>query len=161
MTTDNAVHDRISLLDAVAQHAREHDGFAAVEVDGPVVVAHAKDTPSPVYYRLELADADVHVSWNTPDRYLSQSIEADLLWTGDDLDDLIDEELVDLGWNRGRLDKLSHYRNDEMLFTFRSKLPLAAADLSQRDAEDLARCLMAYEIAFRELGDMQEDDEDE
>ena len=156
---ESAVSDAIDVvLHAVADHAREEDVFESVNVHHGVVVATGRDTPAPVYYRLEVGDNGVHVSWNTPDRYLSQSIEADLMWTGDDLDDLIDEELVDLGWNRGKLGPLSHYRNDELLFTFRSPVPVKVGQLSTADSEDLARCLLAYEIAFRELGDMQGDD---
>jgi hypothetical protein len=158
---EHAVSDTTAILDAAAQHARAADVFDNVTVRPSLLVAEARDTPAPVFYRLELGDGDIYVSWNTPDRYLSQSIEADLMWTGDDLDDLIDEELVDLGWERGRLAKLDHYRNDEMLFTFRSKVPLVAASITENDAEDLARCLLAYELAFRELGDMNESDEDE
>jgi len=125
-----------------------------------LAIAVAKDTPEPVFYRLEVLDGDLAVSWCSPDRYISQSIETDVLWTGDDLDDLIDEELVDLGWNRGRLKPLKHFRNDEMLFVFISRLPIPADRASSSDAKDIALCLMAYEHAFRELGDMAGEEED-
>jgi hypothetical protein len=126
-----------------------------------LAVAVAKDTPEPVHYRLEVVDGQLAVGWFSPDRYLSQSIETDVLWTGDDLDDLIDEELIDLGWNRGKLKPLKHYRNDEMLFTFISPTPIAAADARPEDALDIARVMLAYEIAFRELGDMADDGEED
>ncbi len=155
MTTD-------TLLGAVAQRLRGAEGLDGVEVRDGMLWAAAAGTPSPVHYRLEPEEDALWVSWCTPDRYLSQSIEADLLWTGDDLDDLIDEELVDLGWDRGQLEPLRHHRNDEQLFTFRSRLPMPVSSLDpERDAEDLARCVLAYHLAFRELGDMTaEDDED-
>lgn len=156
-----------SVIDAVVTELEGAGVFESVCKAGGdlpehvLAVATAKDTPEPVYYRLEVVGDRIGVGWFSPDRYLSQSIETDILWTGDDLDDLVDEELVDLGWNRGRLEPLKHYRNDEMLFTFLSATPIGADRAKPDDAKDLAKVVLAYEIAFRELGDMAGDDEDE
>lgn len=155
-----------TVIDAVVKQLESSDAFESVGVadegkpDGVLLIAVAKDTPEPVFYRLEVVEGLLAVSWCSPDRYISQSIETDVLWTGDDLDDLIDEELVDLGWNRGRLKPLKHFRNDEMLFVFISETPIKAADATASDAEDLTKAVLAYEIAFRELGDMAGDDDD-
>lgn len=163
----DAIRERLkSTLEAVATEARASGLFEQVSLAGPdapdhvLLTATAKDTPELVYYRLEILDGDLAVSWCSADRYISQSIETDVLWTGDDLDDLIDEELVDLGWERGRLKPLKHYRNDEMLFIFVSRLPLSPDRVTPDDAVDLSRAIMAYEHAFRELGDMSGDEED-
>lgn len=164
--TQNTREKLASTIDAVVSEATKGGLFESVakadegKPEHVLVIAVAKDTPEPVYYRLELLDGHLAVSWCSPDRYISQSIETDVLWTGDDLDDLIDEELVDLGWDRGRLKPLKHYRNDEMLFIFVSALPLTPEAVGPDDAKDLARVLMAYENAFRELGDMSGDEPD-
>ncbi|MFG0293577.1 MAG: hypothetical protein ACIAQF_13080 [Phycisphaerales bacterium JB065] len=156
-----------AIIEAVVSELESAGVFESVRKAGDdepeqvLIVATAKDTPEPVYYRLELAGDQIAVGWYSPDRYLSQSIETDILWTGDDLDDLIDEELVDLGWDRGRLRPLKHFRNDEMLFTFVSATPIVAQSVTQNDAEDLARVMLAYEIAFRELGDMAGDEDED
>jgi hypothetical protein len=161
MTDTDLPANVASALDAAGAACDAAGVFERVERDGAMLRCHAKDTPEPVVYRLEAQPDGLWVSWNSADRYISQSIEADLMWTGDDLDDMIDEELVDLGWTRGRLKPLDHFRNDEMLFTFRSKLPLDPAQLSEADGEDLARCVLAYELAFRELGDMAGDEDED
>lgn len=165
--TGNTRDELSTLLDAVVAEAAESGNFASVvkaPADAPehvLVVAEAKDTPEPVQYRLEVYNGKLAVSWCSPDRYISQSIETDVLWTGDDLDDLIDEELVDLGWDRGRLSPLKHFRNDEMLFVFISGLPLSPSDATSADSVDIVRAMLAYEIAFRELGDMAGDGDEE
>lgn len=156
-----------TVIEAVVNELESAGVFECVRKAGDeepeqvLIVATAKDTPEPVYYRLERAGDQIAVGWYSPDRYLSQSIETDILWTGDDLDDLIDEELVDLGWNRGRLNPLKHFRNDEMLFTFVSETPIEANTVTENDAKDLARVMLAYEIAFRELGDMAGDEDED
>jgi hypothetical protein len=83
------------------------------------------------------------------------------MWTGDDLEEMIDEERIDQGFSRGELGKLDHYRNDEKLFTFRSTIPIDLHSVDpSRDAPDLLKCLLAYEAAFRDLGDMKPGDDD-
>lgn len=89
------------------------------------------------------------------DRWLSHSIEADLLNTGDKMEDLLEEELVELrvrhaGRELGGL-SVEHFRSEDKLFTFRSRLPGAASDLAP---ETISGCLLAYEACFRNLGDM-------
>ncbi len=111
-------------------------------------------------YRIELLDGRVFVLWASPDRYLSQSIEADLMWTGDDLDDCIDEELVDQGWTGGSLGGVEHFRDEQMRYVFRSSIPseTGAPDLD-KEARRFVQCLLAFEATFRELGDMSGDDD--
>ena len=48
-----------------------------------------------------------------------------------------------------------------MLFVFVSQTPIGAGEATEVDASDIAKVLMAYEIAFRELGDMAGDEDDD
>jgi hypothetical protein len=46
-----------------------------------------------------------------------------------------------------------------MLYTFRSPIPIREGDVV-RSADTATKCLLAYEAAFRELGDMNVEDEE-
>lgn len=146
-----------ALLNAVADLARTSAAFAAVETNGSLVTCTSLTNPEAAF-RLEPHDkGGVCITWVTANRYLSQSIEADLMWTGDDLDELIDEELADAGYTGQPLTRVDHFRNEEKLFTFRSVVPGAIADLRP---DDLVKCLLAYNAAFAELGDMKPDEDE-
>lgn len=125
-----------------------------------MIVAEAAEAPEPVEYRLFFEDGALWVSWSTPDRWLSQSIEADLMFTGDDLDDMIDEEIVDLGWELGKLGGIEHFRSEDKRYTFRSKIGLAPEQVEKAGTR-LAWAIMAYDIVFAELGDMKGDEDDD
>ena len=167
--------DFSQLIDAVASDAEALDLFESVETREDRVICYADGPESPAWYAIrfdhvvaagaydegEEVEASVTLSWNSKDRYLSQSIESDLVYTGDDLDDMLDEELVDLGWSRGRLDPFKHYRDEEETFVFVFCLPLKQSKLTPNDAADLVKCLQAADLVFSELGDMAEDDESE
>lgn len=148
------------VFERAGELARETGAFGEVSVEGDILRCDASLSPEPAHYALHLDDGKLFVGWYTLDRYLSQSIEAELMWTGDDLEDCIDEELVDQGWTRGSLGPLEHFRDEEKRYTFRSPVPISPTDMSEDDARDLVRCLLAYEAVFRELGDMKPDDED-
>lgn len=136
-----------TILDAVGERARAAGVFSSVTVRGsrlacPALAAEAE-------YRLDAApDGALWVSVVTPNRWLSESIETELLHTGDKIEELIEDELVDLGYEGGPL-KVEHFRSEDLLFTFRSPVPQGA------DRAGLAStCLLAYEACFRQLGDM-------
>jgi hypothetical protein len=95
------------------------------------------------------------VCLQTADRWLSQSIEQDLVHTGDKMDELVEEEMVDLGYSGPRL-RVEHFRSEDKLFTFRSPLP---AELSA-SADAAALALLGYEACFRRLGDMEGGDDE-
>lgn len=149
-------------LSKAAELAAREDPFADASTEGGRLVVTPADCEHECSYRVEVDSGDVFVSWVTPDRYLSQSIEADLVYTGDDLDDIIDEELADQdGWSLpARLEPMEHFRDEAKLFTFRSKLPLVAAEVKPEHAPALVAALLAYDAAIRQLGDMKEDEED-
>lgn len=147
------------LMEEAARLARESGVFGEVEAKGGGVSCRAKPQPL-ASFRIETHEGKLSVNWVSPDRYLSQSIEADLMWTGDDLDDLIDEELAAQGYAGPAIGRVEHFRNPEKLFTFRSAVPVdPAKPNAERDAGTLLKCLLAYEAAFRDLGDMNGPDE--
>lgn len=154
---DHAAPALLRLLEDVRALAAASDEFDEARLENGALVIHAAEAPPEVFYRLEMDTGTMFVSWISADRYISQSIEAELMWTGDDLDDLIDEELIDTGWTHGRLGDMEHFRNDQQLFTFRSAIK---TELEQLDAQSLLGCLLAYHRAFSELGDMKPDAED-
>ncbi|MCA9312253.1 MAG: hypothetical protein KDA21_13650 [Phycisphaerales bacterium] len=149
-----------TLLNDVAEAARCSGCFGAVEVREDLVSCAAADAPEPAFYRLVSEDGRLWVEWVTADRWLSQSIEAELVFTGDDLEDMIDEELVDLGYEGPKLGALSHYRSEDLLYTFRSEVRVDAEGTQDEVVRALTTCLLAYEATFRELGDMAGGDDD-
>lgn len=146
-------------LQAVAALARKADVFASCEVQGHRLACAARGSAAPAEYRLDESEGAWWVSLVTADRWLSESIETDLLHTGDKLDELIDEELAELGY-AGPGCTFQHYRSDDKLFTFRTAVPVSpgACEVGGTRAADVcAFFLLAYEACFRGLGDMQGD----
>ena len=140
-----------AILHAVARRADQAAVFAQVATDGPRLSAAARDADA--HYRLDaLPDGSLWVSLVTADRWLSESIETELLHTGDKIEELIDDELADLGFEAGPL-RVEHFRSEDLLFTFRSPIPTAGLTDNQA-ADTAATCLLAYEACFRQLGDM-------
>ena len=150
-----------TLLEQVKARAEQADVFDGVALTGGRLSCAARGAAASAEYRVEWADGRLWAGLFTEDRWLSQFIEADLVHTGDKMEDLIDEEMVDLGCDAGPF-PVEHFRSEEMLYTFRSALPVDADAADTDDAANIAACaLLGYEAAFRELGDMTEDDEDD
>jgi hypothetical protein len=139
-----------SFLDEVKRRAERAGRFARVMVRDDRVVCEADGSAEPAWYRVELDDGRLWVSLVMSDRWLSESIEADLMHTGDKLEDLIEEELVDHGVEDVR-PSFEHFRSDDLLFTFRSPIGEDGAT----EARVVAQWLLAYEACFRNLGDME------
>ena len=149
-----------SLLESVRGRAEEADVFGEVSVTEGRLTAPARDAASPAEYRLAALDDGLWVSLVTADRWLSGSIEADLMNSSDSLSELLEEELADLGFD-GDGPAYEHYRSDDMLFTFRSRVPVDANDpTSPKSIDNACFFLLGYEITFRSLGDMTAEDED-
>lgn len=137
-----------------------HQRFDRCEIADGMLIAHAVDAPEGALYRVEPSEQGLFVAWVSADRYLSQSIEQDLVYAGDDLDDMIDEELADTGYEGARLGPMQHYRNDEKLFIFRSLTPIDPRSCDPAQAgRDLACFVLAYDAALSQLGDMSPDEE--
>lgn len=110
-------------------------------------------------YLVEIDGPSVWVGWFTADRWLSGSVEADLVHTGDDLADLIEEELVELG-GKGPI-HLEHFRDEQKRFIFRNPLRMddLESGLEGKAEEVVARLVEAYARAFSELGDLKPEEE--
>ncbi len=150
-----------NLLKRLADRARQADVFNDVRCEAGQLICPARGSRAPAEYAVTF-DPDADRLWivlRTTDRWLSESIEADLMHTGDKLEELIEDELVELG--QPMKVSFEHFRDDQRCYTFRS--PLALAESRGADnatlADQVAAYLLAYESAFRELGDMSPDDE--
>jgi hypothetical protein len=137
------------MLRAVRAHAEQSGRFAETTLDGTTLRCRARDAEEEAWYLLEADDDAVVVSLVTPDRWLSESIEADLMHNGDTLEELIEEELIELDGPAGttHVEPVAHFRSDDFRYTFRSRVP-------DDDEETALRWLLAYEAAFHELGNM-------
>jgi hypothetical protein len=148
----------VKLLQEVATLATRAGVFDGVKVDQERLACKAAGSAAPAAYRLDMQDGRLWVSMVTPDRWLSGSIELDLLHTGDKLADLIEEELVELGCPAKVA--FEHFRSEDKLFTFRTVVPVDPARLERPDERQaairtLGAFLLAYEACFRNLGDMK------
>src|SRR5438477_5952273 len=110
------------LLEGVRAAAENAGVFGGVTVKDGRLVCRARDAAAPASYRLFAESDRLYVALVMADRWLSESIEADLMHTGDKMEDLLEEELVDVGSPITRL-HIEHFRSDDLLFTFRSPLP--------------------------------------
>lgn len=147
-------------LEGLLPRLTEAGVFGACRVEAGGLVCEASGSAAPASYRLFVHDGQLWVSLEMADRWQSESIESDLVHSGDKLDELIEEELVDLGWS-GEGVRFEHFRSDDLLFTFRSPTGIASAGLSGADAERALTWLLGYEATFRQLGDMDGGDDDE
>jgi hypothetical protein len=154
MSHDASASNRLAPL---ASAVRDRDVFDAIEFEHGRLSCKARDAAADAFYRLESRDGRVLVSLVTPDRWLSESIESDLMHYGDPLEELVAEELAefDLEVPESEL-VVKHFRSDDLLYTFETPLPPSIA----ADADKTLRFLLAYEAAFRALGDMSGSDED-
>ncbi|MCA3005829.1 MAG: hypothetical protein IOD15_10780 [Phycisphaerales bacterium] len=156
------------LLSALANEARATELFGEITLGGTAVRCAAANSAAPAEYSLSFDGATAWVSLTTPDRYLSQSIEQDLVHTGDKLGDLLLDELIDLAPPGDGLTKVperapmvEHFRSPDKLFTFRVHVPLPANPASSEALAVARLYLLAMEACFRPLGDMDAgDDED-
>lgn len=152
------------LLRAVKQQAESAGVFAGCEIRDGQLVCKAANSAAPSSYRIGVDGGTVYVSLVMADRWLSESIESDLVEFGDKLEELIEDELVELGAPVRTL-AFEHFRSKDLLFTFRSPLPIrledAAGGPGLAEASRVAGlCLLAYEQCFRRLGDMDAGGED-
>ncbi len=146
----------LPLLERVRTIAQAAGVFGGVSVRNGMLVCLAKGSGAPASYRLFAEGGKTWVSLVMADRWLSESIEADLMHAGDKMEDLLEEELVDQGAPTTRL-KVDHFRSDDLLFTYRSAL---SGGTGPEQADGYARVLLAYEACFRNLGDMDAGDDE-
>jgi len=146
-----------TVFDATVQPLTESKDFAAIKRTDRGVRCDALHVEEECYYAAHADDdGTVWVGWYTPDRWLSESIEADLVHTGDKIDELLEDELVDQGL-AVKL-KLEHFRDADKVFVFRGKVDLP--DDTDAAAATLVKALRAFQACFIELGDMGPDEEE-
>jgi hypothetical protein len=146
--------------------AKASGAFAESRIDsrseGSSLLCKAKDASADAWYSIVPQAAGWWVRLATADRWLSESIEADLMHHGDPIEELVEEELVELGHDPkldGPMPQVKHFRSEDKLYTFESAIPLQRALDSATAANIAARFLLAYEAAFRQLGDMEGGDD--
>lgn len=146
--------DTEATLNQVKARAQAAGVFGPIRTEGDRLVCPAAASAEPADYRIwSEPDGRFWVELVTANRWLSESIETDLVHTGDKLNELLDEELADLGW-QGAPATFEHFRSDDLLFTFRSRVPDPAPG-------SVATWLLAYEQCFRQLGDMDDTGEED
>lgn len=161
-TIESAGLDLPKALAAVAAEARASKLFGGVTVDDGCLSCAAPAAAAPAFYEVRPEGTQLWVALVTEDRYLSQSIEQDLVHSGDKLGDLLSDELIDVEHPNPVAPKVEHFRDGQKRFTFRSAVPLA--DLASGPAEAARRLwltLRAYEACFSPLGGMRAASEDE
>jgi hypothetical protein len=146
-----------TVFDAAIKPLEDAEVFAEVSRTDTGVRCDAMHVEEECYYAAHADDAgQLWVGWYSPDRWVSGSIEGDLVHTGDKIDELLEEELVDQGLSLSI--PLEHYRNDEKLFVFHGKLSLP--DHADEAVDTLTKVLLAFQACFVELGDMAPEEDD-
>ena len=157
MTTEDQDTLITQTLETCLTLAREADVFDEMTIQsdasGNRLVALARGAAAEALYTLEYSEDRWMVLMLTKDRWLSESIEAEVMHNGDSLEELIEEELIDLGLDSVEV-SMQHYRDDDFRYVFKSPITTNATDT------EIATWLLGYEAAFKQLGDMTEDQED-
>lgn len=150
-----------SLIEAAAERVKRAEVFEDVVCEPGALRCQARDVESEAFYQLLVepgGGARVWIGLHTADRWLSESIEADLLHSGDKMEDLLEEELVELDYDGGKL-AIEHFRDDAKVYVFRSALPVSGSPTDPVVIDRAVKVLLAYEACFRQLGDMSASDE--
>ncbi len=146
-----------SLYEEVGDLAREAHTFAKVRRTDDSLVCKPNDTEHNAVYRVTVTDAHnaVHIGLYTPDRWLSESIETDLVHADDTIEELLEEECLDRGYD-AKL-HVEHFRNPDKEFVFRSAIPLPKGEKMDGEAmiSRVSRALLAYQAVFSKLGDLK------
>ena len=153
-----------ALYEEVGDRVRDADVFLKVRRTDEMLRCaplHVEAETNTMYYAQVEKDTHnrVFVGLSTLDRWLSESIEADLVHTGDDIEELLEEELVDQGLHEKIA--VQHYRDQDKRFVFQSTLNLPAGEELDGAAmiDRVTKVLLAYQACFLELGDMAGEDE--
>ena len=125
--------------------------FASVDSQDDGIRCQARDVEGDAFYILTRSDAGLTVRFETPDRWLSESVEADLYHSSDSLEELLEESLDELEWPIDEIPVTTfrHFRSDDLLYTFENDVPTGGDP-----TEVGGTWLLAYEATFRELGDV-------
>jgi hypothetical protein len=138
------------ILSAVRDRAAAGARFASVAIEGERLRCRAKGAEAEAWYVVDRDGGRWSVALLTPDRWLSESVEGDMLEGRDSAEELVDDELVEVGF-RNRCGKVRHFRDDDKTYVFRTDVPLEGVD---DVPAAIATFLLAFEAAFGQLGDM-------
>jgi len=145
-----------ALYEEVGDLVREAGTFLKVRRNDDALLCRVRHVESETYFRAEVADSHdvVWIGLYTTDRWLSESIEGDLMFKGDKIEDLLEEELADQGFD-GRL-PIEHFRDEQKRYVFRSPVFLPKGEKLEGEGmvDRVKKVLLAYEATFRPLGDM-------
>ncbi len=125
--------------------------FASARLSGDALQCDAKDAAAPASYTLQVTPAGWRIALSTPDRWLSESIESQLVESRESLEELFEEELKDLDWP-GTPPAVRHFRDESKHYVFECTLPRmpdTAAEFGR-----VRTHWLAFESTFRQLGDM-------
>ena len=140
-----------TVFDACVEPLTDANVFANVNRTDAGIRCDAMHVEEECYYAAHLDDqGNLWAGWYSPDRWVSGSIEGDLVHTGDKIDELLEEELIDLGLCIKI--PLEHYRNDDKIFVFHGKVTLP--EDTDEASDMLVKILLAFQACFVELGDM-------
>jgi hypothetical protein len=89
----------------------------------------------------------------TPDRWLSESIESELVESRDSMEELLLEELKDRDWAEPPV-AVKHFRDDLKQYVFEAALMSSPSPATDRTR--LATLFLSFEAMFAQLGDMAE-----
>ncbi len=151
-----------ALYEKVGDRAREADVFLKVRRCDEALNCEAQieDPEVQAHYQVDVSE-DHEVVWvglYTSNRWLSESIEADLMAQKEAIEDLLEDELYERGFE-ARL-PVEHKRDEQKVFVFRSPVFLAKNEALDDSAivDRVTLVLLAYEATFCELGDMAFED---
>jgi len=149
------------MYEQVAGRLRGLAVFQDVRWDDEALSCRARFVDSETYYRVcvDPGKPVAQVGLYSPDRWLSESIEADLMHQGDKIEELLEEELVEQGLDFQL--PIEHFRDKQMRYVFRSPVELPGEESlsGQATVDRIVRVLLAYEAVFGQLGDMKSPDE--
>ena len=83
-------------LQSLVQLALDSGRFQNATGNGSAVRCRAKDASAEAWYVIDKTDGHWSVALETADRWLSESIEGDMLEGRDTAEELVDDELVNL-----------------------------------------------------------------
>ena len=151
-----------ALYEEVGDRVRDAKVFAKVRRTDTILKCKADGIESEAIYFVDVDLPDHKKVWIglfTEDRWLSESIEADLMHLGDKIDELLEEELIELGFDK-RL-PVEHFRDEEKRYVFRSAIDLPNGEVLDGETmiDQTTKVLLAYEACFSQLGDMKTNDE--
>lgn len=138
-------------LQTILQRALSSQRFGEVILKDGALRCRAKGAAAEAWFVITPNKSDWTISLLTGDRWLSESIEGDMLEGHDSVEELIDDELVEIGYPH-RARPVKHYRDESKTYVFTSEIPLQGVpDI----AEGIATYLLAFSAAFLQLGEMQ------